>query len=230
MNPFSPDRFFDLSNFKHAALFDKCVFVWEALSRIAPYLKDHAGVIEVTVPKEAHLVNRESISIGKGTVVEPGAYICGPCIIGENCQVRHGAYIRGNFICGDRCVIGHDTEIKNAIFINDTHAAHFAYVGDSILGNRVNLGAGTKCANLRLDNGQIKVHLDGTVYPTGLRKLGAIFGDDAQTGCNSVTNPGTFFGKKATCYPCVNFGGVLAAEHLAKSAAAITIQKQGESA
>jgi UDP-N-acetylglucosamine diphosphorylase / glucose-1-phosphate thymidylyltransferase / UDP-N-acetylgalactosamine diphosphorylase / glucosamine-1-phosphate N-acetyltransferase / galactosamine-1-phosphate N-acetyltransferase len=205
-----PDLFFDLSSFAHRDLFAGCRFVWEALSRIQSYLAQHTlGEIQVDIPPGAFLANPELISIGKGSVVEPGAYIQGPCLIGEGCTVRHGAYIRGQFIAGDGCVIGHTTEVKNTVFLNGAHAAHFAYVGDSILGNRVNLGAGTKCANLRLDGGQVVVHFEGKRYPTGLRKFGAIIGDDGQVGCNAVTNPGTLLGKGVFCCPCLNVSGVV---------------------
>lgn len=205
-----PAQFFDLKSYKHVAIFEGCSLVWQALKNIEDYLsKQHLGKIEVEIPQGAYLEKPEHISIGKGTIIEPGAFIRGPCIIGEKCVIRHGAYIRGHLITGDRCVIGHTTEVKNTIFLDDAHAAHFAYVGDSILGNRINLGAGTKCANLKLDDGTVIVHFEGRQIATGLRKFGAIIGDGSQLGCNSVTNPGTLIGKNAMCYPCVNFGGYI---------------------
>jgi len=207
---FSPEQFFDLSHFKHTNIFEGCEYVWQVLPKIGPYLKSQKlGIIETDIPETATLVNKSEISIGKGTIIEPGTYIKGPCIIGENCIVRQGAYIRGNFLCGDHCIIGHTTEIKNALFLNNAQAAHFAYVGDSVLGNRTNLGAGTKCANLRFDNKHVLVYHQEEVYDSGLRKFGAIFGDDSQTGCNSVTNPGTLLGKMAAVYPCVNANGFI---------------------
>jgi NDP-sugar pyrophosphorylase family protein len=169
-------------------------------------------VIETNIPEGVFLIDRHLITIEKGSVIEPGAYIKGPCYIGKNCTIRHGAYIRGNLITGDGCVIGHDTEIKNAIFLNQVHAAHFAYVGDSILGNRVNLGAGTKCANLKFDKQAIILNVDGNKIETGLKKFGAVLGDDVQTGCNVVTNPGTILGKGVHCHPLTNVKGVIPAE------------------
>lgn len=225
MTHLSPNAFFDLSQYKHAAIFDGCAYVWEALKHIETYLKNRVGKIEVEIPHEAYLDKKQSISIGKGTVVEPGAYIRGPCIIGENCTIRHGAYIRGGIITGDNCVIGHDTEVKNSIFLNEAHAAHFAYVGDSILGNGINLGAGTKCANLKLRNDLILVHDGDNVISTGLRKLGAIVGDRSQLGCNSVTNPGTIIGKDVLCYPCINLGGVIPSNSIVKSTSQIVISQ-----
>lgn len=218
MDHFQTDYFFDLSHFKHKELFKETRFVWNALKEISPYLESYPlGVIEGEVSPHAFLVNPEKIFIGKGSVVEPGAYIKGPCIIGENCMVRHGAYIRGDFIAGDRCVIGHDTEVKHSIFLNGAQAPHFAYVGDSILGNKCNLGAGTKLANLKLSHGQVVVHFNEEHVDSGLRKFGAVIGDHAQTGCNTVTNPGTLLGPYATCYPCLNIGGFIPARHIVKN-------------
>lgn len=220
----SPSYFFDLSSFAHPRLFENADYAWIPLSRIEGYLKElQLGKIDGDVSPHAYLIKSELISIGEGSVVEPGAYIQGPCVIGKNCVVRHGAYIRGNFIAGDNCVIGHDSEVKNSIFLNGTHAAHFAYVGDSILGNRVNLGAGTKCANLRLNGETIFIHHDGKKIATGLRKFGAILGDGTQIGCNAVTNPGTLMGKSVNCYPCTNVGGVIASKSIVKPDIKITI-------
>lgn len=214
---FNPSTFFDLSAFSHKDVFS-VDNVWDVLKKIPLYLRSHhLGIIDVDVPSTVHLVEPHLISIGKNTVLEPGAYIKGPCIIGENCTIRQGAYIRGDFICGTHCVIGHDTEIKNSIFLNYSQAAHFAYIGDSILGNRVNLGAGVKCANLRLDHKNIKISFENQIIETNLRKMGAIIGDESQLGCNSVTNPGTLIGKHCFLHPLTNFGGILMENHGVKS-------------
>jgi len=148
-----------------------------------------------------------NIYIGEGTVVEPGALIKGPSIIGNHTEVRQGAYLRGNCLIGDRCVVGHTTEVKHSIMLDDAKAGHFAYIGDSVLGNHVNLGAGTKLANLKIVDVEMKLMVEGKVYETGLRKLGAILGDYTETGCNSVTSPGTLLGKASLVYPCVNVPG-----------------------
>lgn len=218
MTLFRAKDFFNLSSFAHAAIFDEEKPVWLALQKIGLYLENiYLGKIEGTVHKSAYLERPELISIGKGSVVEPGAYIRGPCIIGDNCEVRHGAYIRGFFLAGDRCVIGHATEIKNAIFLDDAHAGHFAYIGDSILGNRVNLGAGVKCANLRLDGKNVSIVFGNKKIDSSLRKLGAILGDDVHLGCNAVTNPGVLMGKSSGCYPCVPLHGFISDHTIIKS-------------
>jgi NDP-sugar pyrophosphorylase family protein len=208
MTQFSPSRFFDLTSFAHASLFEGCEFVWEALERIPGYL-DHAlsGDAVSAIAPGAYLERPEAIIIGEGTVIEPGAFIRGPCVLGARCEVRHGAYIRGGVIAGDDCVIGHATEIKNSILLNGAKAAHFAYVGDSILGGGVNLGAGVKLANLKLKRDEVVLMVDGSKVPTGRRKFGAILGDGVQLGCNSVTNPGTIMTPGVLALPCSNIGG-----------------------
>lgn len=217
-NMFTPETFFDLGLFAHKELFKEVKYVWEALDRIAVYLQNKKlGIMQGNISTEAHLENPDQITIGIGTVVEPGAYIKGPCIIGNYCTIRHGAYIRGNIITGNHCVIGHATEVKNSILLNHAQAAHFAYVGDSILGNKTNLGAGSKLANLLFNEGTVKIYLEHEIIDTKRRKFGAIIGDGAQIGCNSVTNPGTFVGKKSCIYPCLCVGGVILEDHSVKS-------------
>jgi NDP-sugar pyrophosphorylase family protein len=206
----TPNQFFTLEEYSHISLFEGCQYPWQALEHLKNYLTSlKLGNIEVDVPSSAYLVSPELISIGVGTVIEPGAYIEGPCILGKNCIVRHGAYIRGDVVIGDSCVIGHDTEVKHSIFLNATSAAHFNYVGDSILGNKVNLGAGVKCANLRLDHQPIYVLINNERINTRLQKLGAIVGDGAQVGCNCVINPGTILGRCSFCFPCLNVYGFI---------------------
>ncbi|MBS0628687.1 MAG: UDP-N-acetylglucosamine diphosphorylase [Verrucomicrobia bacterium] len=198
MEKFLVDRLFNLVSFAHKRVFDGCTYPWEALLKLIQYLESqNLGKIECPIPQGVYLINPEQISIGKGTIVEPGTLIKGPCLIGRDCEIRHGAYVRGGVLTGDGCVIGHATEVKGSILLDEAHAAHFNYVGDSILGNRVNLGAGVKLANVRLDGEDVKI---GTVA-TGLKKLGAILGDETQLGCNAVTNPGTVMGKRSFGYP-----------------------------
>lgn len=143
----------------------------------------------------------DQIILGAGTVVESGALIKGPTVIGKDTEVRQGAYVRGNCLVGDDCVVGHTTEIKGSILLDGAKAGHFAYIGDSILGRDVNLGAGTKLANLKMIPGQVTVKVDGKPIKTGRRKLGAILGDLTETGCNSVTSPGTIVGPRSVIYP-----------------------------
>jgi NDP-sugar pyrophosphorylase family protein len=204
-----PEDFFDLTTFEYADLFAGLNYAWEALSHLEEYLLTHTpeeNLIRGTVSAGAFLVGKH-ILIEEQALVEPGAYIEGPSIIGRGCVVRHGAYVRAGTLAGASSVIGHTTETKNTIFLPESKAAHFAYVGDSILGNRVNLGAGTKLANYRLGGGLIKLRIDDQVLSTGRNKLGAILGDDCQLGCNSVCNPGTLLGPRCAVRPLTNVQG-----------------------
>ena len=194
--------YFDLTNVFFKDLFQnkKC---WEVLGEtLKKYIqKNLKSEIRGEVHDGAYIVG-DNIFIDEGTVVEPGAYITGPTIIGKNCEIRHGAYIRGNVLVGDNCIIGHATEIKSSIMLNGAKAGHFAYIGDSILGNNVNLGAGTKLANLKVVTGNVYIKMNGKSMDSGLRKFGAILGDHTEIGCNSVTSPGTLIGKNSTIYSC----------------------------
>lgn len=149
----------------------------------------------------------DRIIIGSGTVIEPGVFIKGPAVIGKGTEIRQGAYIRGDCLVGDGCVVGHTTEVKGSIMLDGAKASHFAYVGDSILGRNVNLGAGTKLANLKMIPGSITITADNKRFKTGRRKLGAILGDGTETGCNSVTSPGTLLGPHSIVYPGVAVPG-----------------------
>jgi len=142
------------------------------------------------------------VELGPGAIVEPGALLKGPIIVGSNTEIRQGAYLRGDCLIGSGCVVGHTTEVRHSIFLDGAKAGHFAYIGDSILGNGVNLGAGTKLANLKFGPGSVKIKADdGKIFDTGRRKIGAILGDKVQTGCNSVTNPGVFLGQASLVCP-----------------------------
>lgn len=203
--------FFVLDRYAHRDLWIDGEPVWSPLLALREYLnKKNSCRIEIEIPNGVHLERPELISIGEGTILEPGVYIQGPCIIGKNCIIRHGAYIRESVICGDHCTIGHCAEIKHSILLDSANATHFVYVGDSILGNGVNLGAGVKCANLRLDRREVSVAFDGNRIKTGLKKFGAIVGDGSQIGCNCVLNPGTLMAKNTIARPLQNLSGYVA--------------------
>jgi NDP-sugar pyrophosphorylase family protein len=218
---FTAADLFDLTQTEHAALFDGCQYAWEALKKIEPYL---ASVPKQNPPPRfpgATIGDR--VVIGEGTVVEPGAMIKGPAIIGRNCQIRHNAYIRESVILGDGCVVGNASELKNAFLFNGVQVPHYNYVGDSILGHKAHLGAGVICSNLKSLPGNVTVVVPGTIMDTGLRKFGALVGDGAEVGCNSVLNPGSILGRGAIVYPGVNWRGVLPANSIAKNKAEVEI-------
>ncbi len=156
---------------------------------------------EAAVLHEGSVLWDDAVFIGPGAVLEPGALVKGPSIIGAQTEFRQGAYVRGKCIVGARCVVGHTTEMKSSILLDGAKAGHFAYIGDSILGKDVNLGAGTKLANLRIDEQTVSVTAHGTHIITNLRKFGAMIGDHVEIGCNAVTNPGTVLGKSCRVFP-----------------------------
>jgi NDP-sugar pyrophosphorylase family protein len=214
-----PEDFFDLDGLEFRAVFDGCEKVWEALLNVGRFVLqyitslDPEEMIRGKVMPGAYIDDRDAVVIGEGTTVEPGVFIMGPAIIGRNCQIRHGAYIRGDVIVGNNCIVGHSSELKNCIMLDTAQCPHFAYVGDSILGRNVNLGAGTKLSNVPVvsvkdpttgKRPSVKVTIDNVEYDTGLQKFGAVIGDGCQIGCNVVTNPGCLIGKNTLVYPCTS--------------------------
>jgi acetyltransferase-like isoleucine patch superfamily enzyme len=170
-------------------------------------LKDGVELQGASVVCAGAVLSDDQIQIGRGSIIEPGALVKGPTRIGDHTEVRQGAYMRGNCLVGNGCVVGHTTEMKSSIMLDGAKAGHFAYIGDSILGNHVNLGAGTKLANLKIVDTGINLRIEGQTYKTGLRKFGAILGDKVEMGCNSVSSPGTLLGKDSLVYPTVNVPG-----------------------
>ena len=209
--------FFDLNATTLAEVFAGTKYVWETLRQIVSYIERR---FQTDLQPNAHewdvhpsvVFGNGPIFIGEGTIIQPTAYIEGPAIIGRNCRIGQGAFVRANTLLADGAVVGHACETKNAVLLEHAVAAHFAYVGDSILGQRVNMGAGTKLSNLAVTSKPhpdaprrtIVLRIEGREYDTGLTKFGAILGDDVETGCNSVTNPGTLVGPRTLVYPLVS--------------------------
>jgi len=201
---FQPTDYFDLSQLYFADLFEDATNVWEALSGLDEYI---AAQFESGRMK-GNYHDKSDIFVGNNTTIVEGARIEGPAIIGKNCTIGHGAYIRGGCVIGDNVRIGHAVEVKHSIILSDAAIAHFNYVGDSIIGNHVNVSAGAVCANFRLDKKQIVVKMSDQRIETGLKKLGAIVGDGSNVGVNAVLNPGTILGKDCVVYPLTNVRGV----------------------
>jgi len=223
-----PADYFDLSKTDYASLFDGIEYVWEAIPRIASYiqlrlnndLKPNIASINISPMME---YQSSDIYIGENVTIEPHVYIKGPAIIDDGAFIGHGAYIRANTFIGKNAIVGHATETKNALFLEGAQAPHFSYVGDSILGQRVNLGAGAKLSNfpvtfMNLDPlPTIQLTVDDEEVDTGLSKFGAILGDDVQLGCNSVTNPGVIIGARTWVYPMVSVAkGIYPADQVLK--------------
>jgi NDP-sugar pyrophosphorylase family protein len=215
---FKPSDLFDLKQTEHVALFEGITFTWEALTKIKAYLEARVNPSLHNKCEGVAFIGGK-VFIGEGTVVEDGAMIKGPAIIGRNCQIRHNAYIREHVIIGDGCVVGNSSEIKNAVLFNEAVAPHFNYVGDSILGHRAHLGAGVILSNYKSLPGNVTVEMEGQLFDTGLRKFGALVGDGAEIGCNSVLNPGSIIGRGVVIYPGVNWRGILPSNMIVKNLA-----------
>jgi NDP-sugar pyrophosphorylase family protein len=206
--PFAPAALFNLEETEHRVVLENLQFAWEALPKLGPYLQ-----FRLQPGIHGRLVGRPFVSdrvfIGEGTIIEQGAFLRGPAWIGKNCQIRAGCYIRENVIVGDGCVLGNSCEFKNCLLFNGVQVPHFNYVGDSILGHRAHLGAGVICSNVRLDHGEVVVRAGSQEWSTGLKKFGALVGDHAEVGCNSVLNPGSILGRRSLVYPGLHWRGVL---------------------
>lgn len=186
-------------------LFDGAVTPWAILEKL-----------------ETLFSERTDVTLGEGALVEEGAVIKGPAIIGPRTIIRSGAYIRERVVIGADCVIGHGVEIKNSVLLDGCQIAHFNYVGDSVLGNRVHMAAGSIIANVRITKGTVFVRsTNGEKSDTGREKFGAMLGDDVQIGCNAVINPGSIVCKHSIVYPLVSWRGVLPEGMLAKSSSDI---------
>lgn len=212
---FAPDDLLDLDRTEHSVIFENVTHAWEALAKISTYLQ-----FRLKPGIHGKLIGKPFISgavyIGKGTVIEHGAMIKGPAWIGEGCEIRNGAYIRENVVVGNGVVLGNSCEFKNCLIFDEAQIPHFNYVGDSILGHKAHLGAGAILSNVRLDHQQISVAGSDGPIGTGLKKFGAIVGDRAEIGCNSVLSPGSIIGRDTILYPGTSWRGVLPHNSIAK--------------
>ena len=215
--PVSLETLVDVDSLHHDELFagaEPLGLIGGRLFTLLKSLLDDLGVAEeplIVGSVSPYAILEGRIYVAEGAVVGPTAYVCGPTYIGPGAEVRHGAFVRGGLYLGAKAVCGHATEVKNSLFLDGAKAGHFAYVGDSVLGRNTNLGAGTKLANLKVDSGEVSIcdPETGAIVPTGLRKLGAILGDGAQTGCNAVLSPGTILCPGTVVLPCAHFRGTL---------------------
>jgi len=203
-NDFFPQNFFDVNTINFSSVFSNETYVWDVIPKIAMYIKKQFENGNLS----ANYQNREMVFIGNNTIIEEGALIKGPAIIGDNCYIGHSSLIRENVVLADGVKIGHASEIKNSIFLNNSAASHFNYVGDSIIGNYVNLSGGSILANYRLDKKEIVIDAYNHKYETGLKKFGSIVGDGSNIGVNSILNPGTILGKNTVVFPLISVRGV----------------------
>ena len=194
----------------HLSGFD---YPWEILAEIPDIIRE----IGATLPPDAYDHPAEDIWIAKTARIAPTAYIGAPTVIGADTEVRHGAFIRGAALIGDGCVVGNSVELKNCILFDGVQVPHYNYVGDSILGYKAHMGAGAVTSNVKSDKSLVTVHAGTAAVETRLKKLGAILGDHAEVGCNSVLNPGTVIGADSTVYPLSSVRGTVPPHCIFKS-------------
>lgn len=192
-------------------LFKQSEYPWEMLPKIKEYI---LSLIEKGIPGYKKIA--DGILVGEDVKIYNTATIEPPCIIGKGTEIRPGAFIRGSVITGENCVIGNSSELKNCILLDKVQVPHYNYVGDSVLGNKAHMGAGSICSNLKSDGKPVVIHGD-TDYETGLRKIGGILADSADIGCGCVLNPGTVIGKNTSVYPLTSLRGVFPAGCIVKS-------------
>lgn len=176
---------------------------------VLPEIKDFIISLQNSLNKDDFNITDDNIYIHKSVKVYETANIFGPCIIDENTEVRPGAFIRGNAIIGKNCVVGNSTEIKNAVIFDNVQVPHYNYVGDSVLGYKSHMGAGSITSNVKSDKTLVKLNCNDEVIETGLKKFGAILGDCVEVGCNSVLNPGTIIGRNTNIYPLSCVRGIV---------------------
>ena len=186
-------------------IFDGVTYPWEVLPKIEEFIIK----LGKTLDKDEYDEKGENIWIAKSAKVAPTAYIAGPAIIGKNAEIRHCAFIRGKAIVGEGAVVGNSTELKNVILFNKVQVPHYNYVGDSILGYKSHMGAGSITSNVKSDKKLVIVKNDKEQIETGLKKFGAMLGDEVEVGCSSVLNPGTVIGKHTNIYPLSSVRGVV---------------------
>lgn len=203
-------------------IFSDVEFPWEVL----PKIKDFIIELGNKLPKDKFEEVDENVWIAKSANVFKSAYIHGPVIIDEEAEVRHCAFIRGNAIVGKGAVVGNSTELKNVILFNNVQVPHYNYVGDSILGYRAHMGAGSITSNVKSDKTLVCVHINGENIETGLKKFGAMLGDHVEVGCNSVLNPGTVIGRYTNIYPTSCVRGFIPANHIYKNETEITMKHE----
>lgn len=203
---------YTLSETIAADLFQGLTYPWEALPKISEFIV----ALGKTLDPEKYEEKGEHIWIAKSAKVAPTASINGPVIIDEEAEVRHCAFIRGNAIVGKGAVVGNSTELKNVVLFNKVQVPHYNYVGDSILGFRSHMGAGAITSNVKSDKTLVTVKGENISIETGLKKMGAMLGDNVEVGCNSVLNPGTVIGRNTNVYPTSMVRGVIPADSIYK--------------
>ena len=196
-------------------------FPWEVL----PHIGEFILTLGAGLPADEYEQKGENIWIARSATIAPTASINGPCIIGKNAEIRQCAFIRGNAIVGENCVVGNSTELKNVILFNNVQVPHYNYVGDSILGYKSHMGAGSITSNVKSDKTLVEIRVGQEKVKTGLKKMGAILGDQVEVGCGSILNPGSVIGANTNIYPLSSVRGYVPSGSIYKNQGEI-VEKQ----
>ena len=207
------NNLYDLTQTIAKDIFEGLTYPWEAL----PKIKDFIIELGKSLPKEEYDEVQPNVWIAKSAKVAPTAYINAPAIIGKEAEIRHCAYIRGNAIVGEGAVVGNSTELKNVILFNKVQVPHYNYVGDSILGYKSHMGAGSITSNVKSDKTLVEIKTSEGTIKTGLKKFGAMLGDNVEVGCNSVLNPGTVIARQSNIYPLSSVRGFIKEKSIYKN-------------
>ncbi|MCR4807504.1 MAG: UDP-N-acetylglucosamine pyrophosphorylase [Lachnospiraceae bacterium] len=212
---------YDLSHTKAADYLKQFTYPWEALEGIKNIILE----IGATLSPDEYDHPEEDVWIAKDAKRYPNNYIAGPCIIGHGTEVRPGAFVRGSALVGDNCVVGNSTELKNVILFDNVQVPHYNYVGDSILGYKAHMGAGSITSNVKSDKKLVVIKNEGELIETGRKKVGALVGDRVEVGCNTVLNPGTVIGRDSNVYPVSCVRGVIPENCIYKEAKKIVLKR-----
>ena len=223
MKELTVKELYDLNETIAKDIFDGVTYPWEVLPKIGDFILELGN----TLPKEEYDQVGENVWIAKSANVFPSAYIHGPAIIGKNEEVRHCAFIRGNAIVGEGAVVGNSTELKNVILFNKVQVPHYNYVGDSVLGYKAHMGAGSITSNVKSDKKLVVVKTPEGGIETGRKKFGAMLGDEVEVGCGTVLNPGSVVGRHTNIYPLSSVRGYVPAGSIYKRQGEV-VEKRGE--
>ncbi len=216
------ETLFDLNHTLGASYLRQFRYPWEALNNI----KDCILQLGKHLPTDEYAEIYPQVWVHKTARVYPSAFLGSPCIIGPDTEVRHGAFIRGSALVGSSCVVGNSVELKNVILFDQAQVPHYNYVGDSILGYKAHMGAGSVTSNVKSDKSLVVIH-GAEDIPTGIKKVGAILGDGVEVGCNSVLNPGTVVGRNSQIYPLSSVRGVIPENSIYKTGG-IIVKKEAK--
>ncbi len=211
---------YDLSHCMAKAYLEQFTYPWEALGGIKELIISLGSGLS-----EEYTEASPQVWVHKSAKVAPTAYLGAPCIIGANTEVRHGAFVRGSALVGEGCVVGNSVELKNVILFDGVQVPHYNYVGDSILGYKAHMGAGSITSNVKSDKSLVVIHTEPAI-PTGIKKVGAMLGDFVEVGCNSVLNPGTVIGRNSNVYPLSCVRGVIPADSIYKTGGVVVAKNK----